>query len=219
MRHMARFRAVRRWWVWSLLAVSLPLALAWLAVEVRHRVEFGHFTPIGVHVDTLVVPGRTLPALIPGISHVLRARLANYGPFPVAIEKCWVNSPYPDEPVPGVRPFTLQAWDNETKEWRTPSMAAPTCEAPVRKWLWPLEVDESVDLIPGTHPAFHKGDWFRVVAATRYNVLPERQEVFAGQPFQLTEVLPTSGRRLVMPKWEDPSLRRPVLPLHEPRAR
>jgi hypothetical protein len=96
----------------SLLAVALMALVA--AVELHHRVVFGHFVPLGLHADVRVVKA---DIGIPGISKEYDAHITNFGIFPRRIE--WREF-LSDDSSHGVGVgYRLQKMDKSADRWQT----------------------------------------------------------------------------------------------------
>ena len=96
----------------SLLAVAVMALVA--ALEVHHRVVFGHFVPLGLHADVRVVKA---DIGIPGISKEYEAHVTNFGIFPRRIERCEFLT---DDSAHGVSiGYRLQHMDKSAGRWQT----------------------------------------------------------------------------------------------------
>ncbi|HUM06485.1 MAG TPA: hypothetical protein VLT90_13555 [Terriglobales bacterium] len=83
-------------------------------VEIRHRVIFGHFTPLTLHADVSVANG---DIGIPGITKLYDAHITNFGIFPRRIERCEFLT---DAFAPGVSiGYRLQQLDIASRRWQT----------------------------------------------------------------------------------------------------
>lgn len=154
--------------------------------EVRHRITFGHFVGYGVHMDLRSGPPLT-PADPFGASREQLITVSNFSFFPISMQGCLVE-------LTGTQlffPFSAQKLDQRINEWVTdPTARIPRCEATggtvVPKRLWPLTSYQSVGISVLTpHHWYREGDWFRFVAATRYDVPVESQRTFTSPAFQL----------------------------------
>lgn len=98
----------------AMLLFAVAVMVLGAAVEVRHRVTFGHFVPIGLHADVSVVKA---DIGIPGISKVYDAHVTNFGIFPRRIERCEFLT---DASGHGVSiGYHLQQLDKSAGRWQT----------------------------------------------------------------------------------------------------
>lgn len=97
--------------------VALILAAFVLAVgtaQVRHRIAYGHFVPVGLHAD---VTSYTADIGIPGISKSYDAHITNFGILPRTIERCEFTTDASSHDVSiGYR---LQQWNKSAGLWQT----------------------------------------------------------------------------------------------------
>ncbi|MGH9795536.1 MAG: hypothetical protein ACRD5G_12255 [Candidatus Acidiferrales bacterium] len=103
----------RRIFALMLLALSALLLLALGLEEFRHKQNYGHFAPYGLHVDLIV---RKADIGIPGITKMYEAYLYNLG-LPVSIQRCDFVS---DAMEPGTMvAYAVQRWNAQTSAWDT----------------------------------------------------------------------------------------------------
>jgi hypothetical protein len=76
----------------SLVAVVLA---AFMVHELRHLYRFGHFVPLGLHVDVVVTTSNDLLG-VEGTAKIYDGSLTNYGILPAAVTVCdyldWTSS-------------------------------------------------------------------------------------------------------------------------------
>jgi hypothetical protein len=106
----------------SLLAVAVLILVG--SVEIRHRVVFGHFVPLGLHADVSV---SRADLGIPGISKLYAAHVTNFGIFPRRIVRCEFVT---DDSAHGVSVgYRLQHFDKSAGLWETVvDVAAAYCQ-------------------------------------------------------------------------------------------
>lgn len=97
----------------ALLITSLLMS-ACGAVQLYHRLAYGHFVSIGMHLD---VESEQTSIGIPGQTHLYWAELSNFGPWPRWFAACDYVS---DTLTPGTDYYyAVQRWDEPTKNWKT----------------------------------------------------------------------------------------------------
>ncbi len=153
--------------------VVVTVLIAWMGyVQYRHRAEFGHFAPLGLHADVVV---HKADIGIPGITNKYEARLTNLGFSPVSVERCVFVS---DAGESGVMvAYNIERWDPGRRAWeRTHEFAKPGFCAPVplsmgdthwrRTWLWPGQSLATGEEETGARAPFSSGDRVRFVVVT-----------------------------------------------------
>ena len=148
-----------------------------LVFQVRHKAGFGHFAPIGLHVDAVSVEASIA---IPGQTHLYWAVLTNFG-WPVRFVACDYLT---DAFQPGTDyAYGIQRWDVTTHGWTTVALPDPEwfCRpAPLsrikadstRRFVWPWQSVRVMDFeAVGARDEFRQGDAARFVVF-RAPVLP-----------------------------------------------
>jgi hypothetical protein len=98
----------------ALLLLAAILVSVIGVVEVRHRVIFGHFSPLTLHADVSIANG---DIGIAGITKLYDAHVTNFGIFPRRIERCEFVT---DAFAPGVSVgYRLQQWDMASRRRQT----------------------------------------------------------------------------------------------------
>lgn len=141
------------------------VTLGLIALEVRHRLKYGHFFPLGLHADVTDFRGD----IGPGPSIFFDAHLTNFGLYPREIERCEFVSDANTHEVSVA--YRVERFEDGTHSWRTvvdsgqdfcrPRPVAIIRAKLVRKWLWPGQtlstgaraMDES-DIVAGNTMRF-----------------------------------------------------------------
>jgi hypothetical protein len=98
----------------AVLVIVTIVAMIGVAIQIVHRVNYGHLVPLGLHADYTI---ETAEIGIPGISKLYDAHLTNYGALPSRIERCQFTT---DASEKGVSiGYKLQRLDSSTHSWRT----------------------------------------------------------------------------------------------------
>lgn len=172
----------------GLALLGLLLAGSVAAVEFRHHSQFGHWIGIGWHVD-VISERANYQTFVPGVQHVLSARILNFTPLPNLVEACIEPNDVKPHEIP-VYPFRIEKFDSSSGKWEVwPLFHRPLClNLPIRsKWIWPLESYSTIAAPVAASDWFHKGDWIRFVALSKCDKPTEFQREVASPPFQLTE--------------------------------
>lgn len=151
-----------------MLACAIVVSIAFF--ELKHRYNFGHFVPYGLHVDVF---SEDRYIGISGQTKMYRAELSNFTLWPVKLDACDYIT---DDFGHGTKyPYAVQHWNSNSGSWQTVSepnredfcRPAPlsTIEAhPIPRRLWPGMSVEVMDWeATGARDAFRKGDRARFV--------------------------------------------------------
>lgn len=175
--------------------IAALLAVGLAAIEVRHRMRFGHFVGYGVHVDVLQ---RSSEVGIPGIRTLYAARVSNFTLFPLKL----VGWDYVGD-VLGMPPsfrcrFQLQKFSPQDAQWIVVIDFKPTGASQVplaSKRLYPLASLVPMESDPvGARDALRIGDLIRFAVFTS-PYAPEAD--LYTEPFRVSEVRtkgPSSAR-------------------------
>ena len=150
--------------------ILIVLTLAGIGLQLYHRLAFGHFVSVGMHVDVHVYE---TSIGIPGQTHLYWAELTNFGPWPRWFEACDYVS---DTLTPGTDYYyAVQRWDEPTKGWKTTGIpdSEETCvPAPmsrgdtrrIRHLVWPAQSVRVMGFeATGAREEFRHGDHARFV--------------------------------------------------------
>ena len=167
------------------------LALGLGAIEVDHRIRFGHFVGYGVHADVLKSPSEVG---IPGVRTVYAAKVSNYTFFPLRL----VGWDYVGD-VLGVPPsfncrFQLQKFSPQDAHWTVVIDFKPIGPSQVplaSKRLYPLASLVPMESEPvGARDALRIGDLVRFAVFT--NIYAPVADVHT-EPFRVSEVRTTES--------------------------
>lgn len=138
--------------------------------ELRHRYNFGHFVPLGLHVDVL---SEDRYIGIPGQTKMYRAELSNFTFWPVRLDACDYITDAFDHGTE--YPYAIQHWNSNSGSWQTISepnredfcRPAPSSKIKAdqlsRRLLPGMSVKVSDGEATGARDAFRKGDRARFV--------------------------------------------------------
>ena len=158
-----------------ILVTALSFASVWL--QLYHRWAYGHFVPVGLHVDALSIEGSIG---IPGQTHLYWAELTNFQPWPALFAACDFVT---DAMEPGTEyAYGVQRWDDSSRSWITvstpdaewfcrPVPLSKVSADPTRRFIWPGRTVRVMNFeLVGARDEFRHGDLARFVvfrAATR----------------------------------------------------
>jgi len=173
-----------------LLTLVCAVIVATAYVELRHRYDFGHFVPYGLHVDVL---SDEISIGIPGQKMMYRAELSNFSFLPVPLEACDYLT---DAFGRGTEyPYAVQRWDSGEHNWKTivePSGDDFCHPAPlstiethrVSRRLWPgMHVQIVEGEATGAVQGFQKGDSARFVIFKSLGENLDWQNAVSSPPF------------------------------------
>jgi hypothetical protein len=161
-------------------------ALGLAAIEVHHRLRFGHFVGYGVHAD---VVEKSSDIGIAGLRTEYAARVSNYRLLPLTLVGWEYRGDFLLVPPSFKCRFQLQKFSPQEAHWIVVIDFKPIgpCQVPAaNKRLYPLGSLVPMESVPvGGWDAFRIGDLVRFAVFT--NLYAATADVYT-EPFQINEV-------------------------------
>jgi hypothetical protein len=167
-------------------AIILVMILGITAVEIHHRLRFGHFVGYGIHADLVESPG---DIGVPGIKTLYAAKVSNYTFLPLKLVGWVQTSDFLGAPRVFSCRFQVQKLSPQDGHWIVVMDFKPTggSQFPVAtKMLYPLDSVVPMDHLPaGAVDSLRIGDVARFAVFT--NLSASVANVYT-QLFRIKEV-------------------------------
>ncbi len=189
------------------MAVCALLSLGFVAHESIHLRRYGHFAPLGLHVDVVVTTSNEIIG-VEGTGKIYEARLTNYGISPAAIIGCdyvdyastrqtMLNYIVERRPADSSRWEFVPEWDDFGSRLFCHDAFEVTVTHRARHWLWPGQAMLLGGGIPAQMGGFRIGDdgRFTLFVSADGNGLNS----LSSRPFRVDQEPPRRGVKSRLP--------------------
>ena len=166
-------------------AIVGAMVLGIAALEIHHRVRYGHFVGYGIHVDVAESSG---DIGVPGIKTFYAAQVSNYTLFPLNLVGWEYRSDFLGAPPSFGCRFQIQKLSPQDVHWIVVMDFKPagTSQFPVViKKLYPLGSIVPMERLPAAVDSLRKGDRVRFAVFTNFSA---PGPTIYSQPFRIKEV-------------------------------
>jgi hypothetical protein len=178
----------------GLIVLTAVVLLAGMSLQIHHRWVYGHFAPIGLHVDALSTEASIG---IPGQTHLYWAELTNFRPWPTLFAACDYVT---DAMAPGTEyAYGVQRWDDSSRSWITlsvpdaewfcrPEPLSKISASPTRHLIWPGQSVRVMDSeAVGARDEFSHGDLARFVVFRAATIPADWRTAVPSESFRIED--------------------------------
>jgi hypothetical protein len=150
------------------LLVTMLAFVAFICYEMNHFHRFGHYVPLGLHVEVVVTTSKELLG-VDGTGKIYNASLTNYGVLPAALTVCdyldWTSRHQTmvnyivEKRTPQIGSWEfVREWDDYGRRLFCRPSFEVTQTHLVRRRLWPGQTYGIGEGVPAQMGGFHIGD-------------------------------------------------------------